>query len=47
MSAALAYRPDRSQAALVFQIKDGAYNTETLIEFLDEFHTHFAGERSP
>jgi len=45
MSAALAYRPDRSQAALVFQIKDGAYNTETLIEFLDEFHTHFAGEK--
>ena len=45
MSAALAYRPDRSQAALVFQIRHGAYNTETLIEFLEEFHTHFAGEK--
>ena len=45
MSAALAYRPDRSQAAMVFQIKDGAYNTDSLIEFLDEFHTHFAGEK--
>lgn len=45
MSAALAYRPDRSQAALVFQIKDGAYNTDSLIEFLEEFHTHFEGEK--
>jgi transposase len=45
MSAALAYRPDRSEAALVFQIKDGAYNTESLIEFLEEFHRHFAGEK--
>ena len=45
MSAALAYRPDRSEAALVFQIKDGAYNTDSLIEFLDEFHIHFAAEK--
>ena len=45
MSAALAFRPDRSEAALVFQIKPGAYNTDSLIEFLEEFHTHFAGER--
>jgi transposase len=45
MSAALAYRRDRSQAAMVFQIKAGAYNTDSLIEFLAEFHTHFAGEK--
>jgi len=45
MSAALAYRPDRSEAALVFQMKEGAYNTDSLIEFLEEFHTHFAGEK--
>lgn len=40
MSAALAYRPDRSQAALMFQIKQGAYNTESLIEFLTDLHEH-------
>lgn len=45
MSAALAFRADGSEAALVFQIKDGSYNTESLIEFLQEFHTHFGGEK--
>jgi transposase len=45
MSAALAYRPDGSEAALVFQIRNGAYNTDSLIEFLEEFHAHFAGEK--
>jgi hypothetical protein len=32
MSAALAYRPDNSQGALLFQVKEGAHNTESLIE---------------
>ena len=41
MAGALAYRPDRSQAALVFQIKEGAYNTDSLIEFLAALHDHF------
>jgi putative transposase len=45
MSAALAYRPDGSEAAMVFQIKDGSYNTESLIEFLEQFHVHLAGEK--
>jgi putative transposase len=45
MAAALAYRPDRSQAALVFQIKDGAYNSDSLVEFLTDFHAHFAGDK--
>jgi putative transposase len=45
VSAALAYRHDRSQAALVFQIKDGAYDTGSLIDFLEQFHRHFAGEK--
>jgi putative transposase len=45
MSAALAYRPDRSEAALVFQFKKDAYNDESLIEFLEEFRQHFEGER--
>jgi transposase len=45
MSGVLAYRPDRSEAAFVFQIKDGSYNTAALIEFLTALHDHFAGER--
>ncbi len=45
MSAALAYRADGTEAALVFQIKDGTYNTESLIEFLEGFHFHFADEK--
>ena len=45
MSAALAYRYDGSDAALVFETRPGAYNTESLIEFLTAFHAHFAGEK--
>ena len=45
MSAALAYKYDTSEACLVFDIKTGAYNTESLIEFLTDFHEHFAGEK--
>jgi transposase len=45
VSAALAYKYDRSEAALVFQVKDGAYDTESLIDFLEQFHRHFAGEK--
>jgi hypothetical protein len=32
MSAALALRPEGTEAALVFQCKADAYNTESLIE---------------
>jgi transposase len=45
MSAALAYRPDRSDTALVFQLKDGTYNTDTLIEFLTDLHDQLNGEK--
>lgn len=45
MSGALAYRPDKSEAALLFQIKEGTYNTESLIEFLTDLHDHFDGEK--
>jgi transposase len=45
MSGALACRPDRSQAALVFQIKEGAYNTDSRIDFLTELHTHFGADK--
>ena len=32
------YEPDGSDAHLVFQLRPGAYNDETLIEFLSELH---------
>ncbi len=43
MSAALCYRPDRSAAELVFATQPGAYNTETLIDFLRQLHTLLGG----
>ena len=39
MAAAIAYDPDGSDAQLVFQLRPGAYNDESLIEFLTELHT--------
>jgi putative transposase len=45
MSAALAYRPDHSEASLVFQIKQGSYNTESLIDFLTDLHDHFGADK--
>ena len=43
MSGALAYRPDGSGTALVFQLKEGSYNTESLIGFLEDLHEHLGG----
>jgi hypothetical protein len=40
MAAALAYAPDRNTSALVFQLRPGAYNDETLIGFLEDLHRH-------
>lgn len=45
MSGALAYRPDGSQAELAFQIKEGSYNTESLISFLAGLREHFDGAK--
>ena len=36
----LAYEPDGRTAHLVFQLRPGAYNDETLIDFLAEVHQH-------
>jgi hypothetical protein len=38
LAGALAYEPDGSEAHLVFQLRPGAYNNETLIGFLAEFN---------
>lgn len=46
MAGAVAYRPDGSDASLVFQMRPGAYNDETLIEFLIELHGHLDGDKA-
>ena len=38
LAGALAYEPDRSNAHLVFQMRAGAYNDQSLIEFLTELN---------
>lgn len=38
MAGALVYEPDRSGAELVFGMRPGAYNDQSLIEFLTELH---------
>jgi transposase len=38
LAGALAYEPDGSDAHLIFQLRPGAYNDETLIEFLADVH---------
>ena len=38
LAAAVVYEPDGSDAHLVFQLRPGAYNDETLIEFLTDLN---------
>jgi transposase len=38
IAGALVYEPDGSDAHLVFQLRPGAYNDETLIDFLTDLH---------
>jgi transposase len=38
LAGALAYEPDGSDAHLVFQLRPGAYNDESLIEFLSDLN---------
>ena len=45
LAAALVYEPDGSDAHLVFQLRPGAYNGETLIEFLTDLHHLERGRR--
>jgi hypothetical protein len=44
MAGVLAYQPDRSQATLVFQTRHGAYNTDSLIEFLTDLAEHLGSQ---
>ena len=45
MSAALCFRSDGTDAALVFGMQPGAYNDESLMEFLTELHRHLDGDK--
>ena len=46
MSAALAYAQDRSSARIVFATRAGAYNDESLIEFLAALHDELDGAKA-
>jgi putative transposase len=45
MSAALCFRPDVSEASLVFGVQPGSYNDQSLMEFLLELHRHLEGDK--
>jgi len=45
MSAAVCFRPDASEAALVFGMQPGSYNDESIMEFLSELHRHLGGDK--
>lgn len=45
MSAAIAYRPDCSEASLIFDTLAGAYNDDTLITFLEDLHELLGGDK--
>ena len=45
LAAALVYEPNASDAHLVFELRPGAYNGETLIEFLSDLHQLEPGRR--
>jgi transposase len=45
MSAALCFRPNGSDASLVFGMQAGSYNDESIMEFLTELHRHLDGDK--
>jgi hypothetical protein len=45
VAVALVFEPDGSDAHLVFQLRPGAYNGESLIEFLTDVHQLEPGRR--
>ncbi len=45
MSSVLCFRPDGTEASLVFGMQPGAYNDESIMEFLTELHRHLDGDK--
>jgi transposase len=45
MAAALGYRPDATAARLCFHLQQPSYNTDTLIDVLDQLGQFYAGQR--
>jgi len=45
MSAAVCFRPDGTEASLVFGMRPGSYNDESIMEFLLELHQHLDGDK--
>jgi len=45
MAAAVGFAPDGSGAWLVFNMRPGAYNDESIIEFLEDLHGHLGGDK--
>jgi len=45
MAAACCYRPDGTAAELVFHMRAGSYDEDSLISFVGELHTHLAGKK--
>ena len=45
MSAAVCFRPDGTEAALVFAMQPGSYNDQSIMEFLLELNRHLDGDK--
>jgi transposase len=45
MAAACCYQADASSAELVFGMRAGSYDEDSLIEFVEELHAHLAGSK--
>ncbi|MGH9184625.1 MAG: IS630 family transposase [Acidimicrobiales bacterium] len=46
MAAAVAYAPDGFSTMLVFQMRPGAYNDQSIIEFLEDLRQHLDGAKA-
>ena len=45
MAAACCYRADGTRAELIFGMRAGSYDEDSLVEFVGELHTHLASKK--